>query len=145
MYSIILVPLDGSRRAQRILPDVEELSKRFGATIVFLRVVGSEAGHGQTADFYIDALERALDEAKLYLSGIQGEFSKRGFQVRTVVERGPVVNTIINVAKREKVDLIAMASHGRTGLLRAFYGSVAAGVLNKVDRPILLIRADEDK
>lgn len=145
MYSIILVPLDGSRRAQRILPDVEELSKRFGATIVFLRVVGSEVGHGQTADFYIDALERALDEAKLYLSGIQGEFSKRGFQVRTVVERGPVVNTIINVAKREKVDLIAMASHGRTGLLRAFYGSVAAGVLNKVDRPILLIRADEDK
>ena len=145
MYSIILVPLDGSRRAQRILPDVEELSKRFGATIVFLRVVGSEAGHGQTADFYIDALVRALDEAKLYLSGIQGEFSKRGFQVRTVVERGPVVNTIINVAKREKVDLIAMASHGRTGLLRAFYGSVAAGVLNKVDRPILLIRADEDK
>lgn len=145
MYSIILVPLDGSRRAQRILPDVEELSKRFGATIVFLRVVGSEAGHGQTADFYIEALERALDEAKLYLSGIQGEFSKRGFQVRTVVERGPVVNTIINVAKREKVDLIAMASHGRTGLLRAFYGSVAAGVLNKVDRPILLIRADEDK
>lgn len=144
MYSIILVPLDGSRRAQRILPDVEELSKRFGATIVFLRVVGSEAGHGQTADFYIDALERALDEAKLYLSGIQGEFSKRGFQVRTVVERGPVVNTIINVAKREKVDLIAMASHGRTGLLRAFYGSVAAGVLNKVDRPLLLIRADED-
>jgi nucleotide-binding universal stress UspA family protein len=107
-------------------------------------VVGSEAGHGQTVDFYIDALERALDEAKLYLSGLQGEFSKKGFQVRTVVERGPVVNTIISVADREKVDLIAMASHGRTGLPRAFYGSVAAGVLNKVDRPILLIRADED-
>jgi nucleotide-binding universal stress UspA family protein len=144
MYSNILVPLDGSRRAQRILPHVEELSKYSGATIVFLRVVGSEAGHGQTVDFYIDALERALDEAKLYLSGIQGEFSKRGLQVRTVVERGPVVNTIINVAKREKVDLIAMASHGRTGLPRAFYGSVSAGVLNKVDRPLLLIRADED-
>lgn len=144
MYGRILVPLDGSRRAQRILPHVEELGKRFDSKIVFLRVVGSEAGHGQTVDFYIDALERALDEAKLYLSGLQGEFLKKGFQVRTVVDRGPVVNTIINVANREDVDLIAMASHGRTGLPRAFFGSVAAGVLNKVERPILLIRADED-
>lgn len=144
MYSNILVPLDGSRRAQRILPHVEELGKRFGSTIVFLRVVGSEAGHGQTVDFYIDALERALEEAKLYLSGLQGEFSNKGFQVHTVVERGPIVNTIINVANREDVDLIAMASHGRTGLPRAFFGSVAAGVLNKVQRPILLVRADED-
>lgn len=144
MYSNILVPLDGSRRTERILPHVEELGKRFDSTIVFHSVVGSEAGNGQTVDFYIDAPERALVEAKLYLSGLQGEFSKKGFQVRTVVERGPVVNTIINVANQEDVDLIAMASHGRTGLPSAFFGSVAAGVLNKVERPILLVRADED-
>jgi len=144
MYNIILVPLDGSRRAQRILPHVEELTQRYDATIVFLRVVGSEAGHGHSAEFYIEALDRALEEARLYLNGIQGEFSQKGFQVRTIVERGPVVNTIIKVAKRENVDLIAMASHGRAGLSSAFYGSVAAGVLNKVDRPLLLVRADED-
>ena len=144
MYNIILVPLDGSRRAQRILPHVEELTQRYDATIVFLRVVGSEAGHGHSAEFYIEALDRALEEARLYLNGIQGEFSQKGFQVRTIVERGPVVNTIIKVAKRENVDLIAMASHGRAGLSSAFYGSVAVGVLNKVDRPLLLVRADED-
>ena len=144
MYNTILVPLDGSRRAQRILPHVEELAQRYNATIVFLRVVGSEVGHGHSAEFYIEALERALEEARLYLNGVQGEFSQKGFRVRTFVERGPVVNTIIKIAKKENVDLIAMASHGRAGLSSAFYGGVAAGVLNKVDRPLLLIRADAD-
>ena len=51
------------------------------------------------------------------------------------------MNVIIDVAEREDADLIAMASHGHTGLARVFYGSVAAGVLNKADRPLLLIRA----
>ena len=48
----------------------------------------------------------------------------------------------VDAAERERVDLIAMASHGRTGLSRAVYGSVAAGVLHQVDRPMLLVRAE---
>ncbi|MCB0137738.1 MAG: universal stress protein, partial [Caldilineaceae bacterium] len=56
---------------------------------------------------------------------------------------GPVVTAILDVAEREKADLIAMASHGRTGLSRVFYGSVAAGILHKADRPLLLIRASD--
>ena len=50
---------------------------------------------------------------------------------------------ILDVAEREKVRLIAMASHGRTGLARVFYGSVAAGVLSQADRPLLIVRADD--
>ena len=46
---------------------------------------------------------------------------------------------------QEDADLIAMASHGRTGLARVFYGSVATGVLHKVDRPLLLIRAEDEE
>jgi nucleotide-binding universal stress UspA family protein len=68
---------------------------------------------------------------------------KRFFQ--RFSEVGPVVSTILCVAQREAVDLIAMASHGRSGLSRAFYGSVAAGVLNQVDRPMLLIRARSEE
>jgi len=60
---------------------------------------------------------------------------------RKRVEIGPVVETIITVAEGEGADLIAMASHGRTGLSRVFYGSIAAGVLQRVDRPLLLIRS----
>ena len=53
-------------------------------------------------------------------------------------------STIISDTDRANVDLMAMASHGRTGLQHAFYGSVEAGVLNKVNHPVMLIRADED-
>jgi len=55
-----------------------------------------------------------------------------------------IVDAICETAELEKVDLIAMASHGRTGAARVFYGSVAAGVLHRVDRPLLIIRSRED-
>ena len=57
------------------------------------------------------------------------------------LQHGLVVKTIIDAAKRENADLVAMASHGRSGLSRAFYGSVAAGVLQGIDRPLLIIRS----
>jgi nucleotide-binding universal stress UspA family protein len=85
---------------------------------------------------------RERGSAEIYLGSLQGEFRQKGIQARFLVAEGSVVKTIINVAEREGVDLIAMASHGRTGLARVFYGSVAAGVLHQVDRPLLLIRAD---
>jgi nucleotide-binding universal stress UspA family protein len=58
---------------------------------------------------------------------------------------GAIVAEIIDAAEREGADLIAMASHGRTGLARVFYGSVAAGVLHRVDRPLLLVRSEGDR
>ncbi len=57
---------------------------------------------------------------------------------------GDVVKTILGVAQGWDADLIAVASHGRTGLERVFYGSVAAGVLHQVDRPLLLNRARDN-
>jgi nucleotide-binding universal stress UspA family protein len=51
------------------------------------------------------------------------------------------VEAIIDAAEREGADLIALASHGRTGLANVFYGSVAAGVLHRIDRPLLLVRS----
>ncbi|MCB0075487.1 MAG: universal stress protein, partial [Caldilineaceae bacterium] len=62
---------------------------------------------------------------------------------KKVVEQGPIVRTILDVAERENADLIAMASHGRSGLARVFYGSVAAGVLQSADRPLLIVRAQD--
>lgn len=147
MYKSILVPLDGSSRAERILSHIEELAQNVGAKLVLLRVVEPDLSSlgtvGAPAEFYIEGFKRSTEDAQKYLAALQGEFRAKGIQVRTVVERGPVANTIINVAAREDVDLIAMASHGRSGLRRVFYGSVAAGVLHHVDRPLLLIRADD--
>jgi len=56
-----------------------------------------------------------------------------------------VVKAIVDAAECENADLVAMASHGRTGLSRTFYGSIAAGVLQRIDRPLLLIRSRGDE
>jgi nucleotide-binding universal stress UspA family protein len=64
---------------------------------------------------------------------------------KTVVANGPAVEIIIRVAEKENADIIAMASHGGGGLTRVFYGSVAAGVLNRVNRPLLIVRSRQEE
>ena len=145
MYKSILTPLDGSKRAESILKHVEELARRFDAKVVFLQViepntfiVGSEtAFYAQ----YKEDVEKKKKQSEVYLAGIKGEFREKGIESRERVVNGPVVDAIIAAAESENVDLIAIASHGRSGLSRVFYGSVAAGILNRADRPLLLIRS----
>jgi nucleotide-binding universal stress UspA family protein len=147
MYRTILVPLDGSRRAERILPHVEALAQKFGARLFLLQVVeplvvGMSPYHAG-AVFVATELDRRMQEAKNYLAALQGTLRETNIEAHTQVEYGPVVATILEVADQHNVDLIALASHGRTGLARVFYGSVAAGILNRADRPLLVIRAQE--
>jgi nucleotide-binding universal stress UspA family protein len=89
----------------------------------------------------LNDFNRRYEEINTYLSGRMGEFREKGIDVRKFVEQGPIVETVISIAKRENADLIAMASHGRSGMSRVFYGSVAAGVLQQIDRPMLIIRS----
>jgi nucleotide-binding universal stress UspA family protein len=145
MYKTILVPLDGSKRAEAILPHVEGMAHRFEAKVVLLQVVESHSvvvsPIPEPIELNLEGLRQHLKEADAYLASLQGKFLDKKIKARRYVEHGPIVETIINVAAREGADLIAMASHGRSGLSRVFYGSVAAGVLQKVDRPLLLIRS----
>jgi len=80
-------------------------------------------------------------ETEVYLASLQEEFRAKGINVQTRIGHGLVVKAIIDAAERENADLVAMASHGCTGLSRTFYGSVAAGVLQRIDRPLLIIRS----
>ena len=149
MYNTILVPLDGSKRAERILPHVEELAQRYDAKVIFLQVVEPFpiiAGPGAAImTLHQQGLERLTRQAESYLAVLQGEFREKGIEARTRVVYGPVVQGIIDAAESEGADLIALASHGRSGLSRVFYGSVAAGVLHRVDRPMLLIRSQNEE
>lgn len=145
MYRTLLVPLDGSKRAEAILPHVEELAQRTEAKVILLRVVEpapivlwAEKNHPALDPL---KLERTTREAEDYLAALQGEFREKGIKAWKYIAHGAVVETIIGIAERENADLIAMASHGRSGLARVFYGSVAAGVLQRVDRPLLIIRS----
>jgi nucleotide-binding universal stress UspA family protein len=145
LFEKILVPLDGSARAEAILPTVESLALEFDSRLVLVHVIdpGSNlmSPHGSHPDVSIELSRQKKEEMVGYLAGKKGEFREKGVETETVLAQGPVVETIIHTAVEHDVDLIAMASHGRTGLQRVFYGSVAAGVLQSVDRPLLLVRS----
>lgn len=143
MYKRILVPLDGSPRAERILPHIEELALKFESKVIFLRVLepGSIIQRPQGNEFEAKVIKEEEDEAHTYVSAWAGEFREKGLRSKGVVEQGAVVQSIISAAEREDADIIAMASHGRSGLPQVFYGSVAAGILHRIDRPLLLIRS----
>jgi nucleotide-binding universal stress UspA family protein len=147
MYKAILVPLDGSKRAERILKHVEELARCFNARVIFLQVVSypNLEGYDETEILlYRHDIEQQTRQVTSYLNSLKGEFREKGIKAKTCVVGGPVVGKIIDCALRENADLIAMSSHGRSGLARAFYGSVTAGVLHLIDRPLLIIRSRGD-
>jgi nucleotide-binding universal stress UspA family protein len=137
--------LDGSKRAEAILSHVEDLALRYDATVVFLQVVDPvplrSTPVGVSPVLEQSDLEHRSEKAASYLAAQEGEFREKGMETRAYVVHGPVVEAITNAAERVKADLIAIASHGRTGLSRVFYGSVAAGVLHRVDRPLLVVRS----
>lgn len=147
MYKTILVPLDGSLRAEKILPQIEMLARCMKAKVILLRVYQIDYGRADVVVYdpiLFETLAKNCKDAVLdYLTKIYQRLHAKGVQVQIMAEEGDVVNTILSVANREDADVIAMSSHGRTGLARVFYGSIAAGVLHKIDRPLLLVRAED--
>jgi nucleotide-binding universal stress UspA family protein len=153
MYETILVPLDGSRRAEAILPHVEEMAANYGSAVVFLRVFEiphitpimsiDQEQFGALPHMTPEELQALVEEAENYLRDVCHRLTGCGINGRFRIEYGPIAATIINTAEQENADLIAMASHGSSGLEGVYYGSVAAGVLQRVDRPLLIVRAYE--
>ncbi len=147
MFHKILVPLDRSKRAERILPHVEKLAHDNNSSVVFLSVVSAPQVFGYDDlqyNYFQKEIEGSLEEAEQYVKSLQCEFQAKGIEARHRAVMGPVVKEILDTAQRENVDLVAMCSHGRGGLSRLFYGSVASGVLNRIDRALLIIRARRD-
>ena len=144
MYEKILVPLDGSKRAEMIRPHVRELASRFQAKVILIMVIEYTSANG-IGETYTSIREKAFKEKlkdnEAYLDGIASKFRNKGISCKTLVAHGPVVERIIEAANTENVNLIAMTSHGRGGLSRIFCGSVAAGILNRVDRPLFIVRS----
>ena len=144
MYEKILVPLDGSKRAEMIRPHVRELAIRFQATVILIKVIEINSAKfvgEEFASFWENEFDAILKESKSYLDGVAARLRAKDIACQTLVVHGPVVENIIEAANTEDVDLIAMTSHGYGGLTRIFYGSVAAGILNRVDRPLFIVRS----
>ncbi len=146
MYHCILVPLDGSKRAEAILPHVEKIAFSCHSKLVFLQIVEPPSITTGPDISYMEVFQKEMKaltkQAEIYLETVNGEFREKGIQSKIHISHGPVVDCILNAAESENVDLIAIASHGRSGISRVFYGSVAVGVLHRADRPLLVVRSD---
>lgn len=167
----ILVPLDGSASSRRIFPEIQKFFTPENANIRLLRVAappgavaaGSVPGPIMFGGGYLGPeveanIERGLHEAtpsddewQELKKQLRNELARdaktlqgAGFQVALSVTFGNPDDEIINAA-RDGIDLIAMATHGRTGLGRVLAGSVAEQVLRRSQTPMLLIRLSEEE
>jgi nucleotide-binding universal stress UspA family protein len=143
MYSKILVPLDGSKPAEKVLPYARYLAGRFKVPVELLAVVdiAEMASHmvSEKGRFLDTIIEDGVRQCTSYLSGVATTFAD--LDVRCSVEKGKAEDTIIEKAATDKAMLITMATHGRSGLNRFLLGSVAEKVLRGSVNPLLLIRA----
>lgn len=131
MLKTVLVPLDGSKLAERALPITEGLASLVGGSIILLRVV-PKATHR-------DAGTAAGPEAEAYLKDVAARQSIPS--VRIQVREGEPAPTILSEIAGRGVDLVAMSTHGRSGIGRWIYGSVADDVMRHSPVPVLLVPA----
>lgn len=140
MYKRILVPLDGSETAECILPHVREAAKKYEVEeVILLRVVEPiPAWAIEWGD--PTPLQRAEQEAsRQYLSRVGSQFRSEGLNAREEIRVGDTAGSIIDFAKENAIDLIALATHGRTGISRWVIGSVADRVLRSSRIPMLVV------
>lgn len=139
-FERILVPLDGSDCAENVLPKVEKLARDLNASISLLRVVIAHTFPG------IDPTEaevKVVNEAEQYLQRVEEELKKKGVRVDTHVRYGNDAEEILDHASQKDIDMIAMTTHGRSGVKRFLLGSVAEKVLRHSSKPIFLVRCKE--
>jgi nucleotide-binding universal stress UspA family protein len=143
MYGRLLVTLDGSALGEKAVPHAVALARAFGATLDLLRVVPLALPEGPSDAGAVSALAQEADEAAGYLGSLRGELAAAGLDCRTSVRSGDVADEILRHAEEIEADLIVMSTHGRSGLGRWVYGSVADRVLRQAETPVLLVRATE--
>jgi nucleotide-binding universal stress UspA family protein len=148
MFEKILVCLDGSKLAAQILPYATQQAMHFNSKIILLRAfnIPSAATTAAIAPNLIQEELRGLEaEAKAYLEEVAIPLREKGLDVDCITLQGTAGDVIVGYAKNEPIDLIALATHGHSGLGRAVFGSVADYVLRESSLPILVIKPEEIK
>jgi nucleotide-binding universal stress UspA family protein len=146
MYKKILVPLDGSELAECVLPHVEAIAKGCGVeSVVFIRALDNYMPNAAYA--YIgESIRKEMEEnsekvAREYLDEVAGRVNLDGVEVQKQLLTGKAAESIAEYATNNDVDLIAIATHGRSGVSRWAWGSVADRVLRSACVPVLMVRA----
>jgi nucleotide-binding universal stress UspA family protein len=146
-FKNILIALDGTIRSEAIVSPSEELAKMFGAEVTFIRVVPPGPVHGLELvgkPYASDSLEMWRQmrlAANEQLTKQAGTLTKHGLSVRTLlIEHNHAAQAILEEAKKQKCDLIAMETHGRAGISRMVFGSVADKVIRGTTCAVLVHR-----
>jgi nucleotide-binding universal stress UspA family protein len=142
MYKCALVPLDGSLVAEGIIPFILEIAGPLDMEVALLRVLVPTPPvviEGMR-DAAVDDVEKLRAVAQEYLATVAAGLRARGVGVTTHVRRGEAVGEILAGARDAGADMIAMTTHGRGGLGRLLFGSVAEAVLRQAEIPVFLMR-----
>jgi len=149
VYQRIVVPLDGSALAEQALVHARELAQRLAVPIHLVRVVDAYAlnrigatGLAFDASAVSELVAEEEQDAIVFMNRQVASLRDQGFDVTGAVVHGPVASAIVASAAPD--DLVVMASHGRTGVGRWFFGSVAEEVLRQATVPVLLLRQPHD-
>ena len=141
-YQRVLVPLDGSRLGESIIPFIRDIAGPLDMELVLVHVVSPVVTqmNDATSQIIIDDMAARTTEAREYLATIAPDLMGRGIHVQTRVRRGDPVTEILAAAREVSADLIAMSTHGRSGFTRLLFGSVAEAVLRQGEYPVFLMR-----
>ena len=145
-YSInrVIVPLDGSEFAEAALPHAVALSRNMGMGVILARALNLDSVYYRGGD----ALVRSLPdieiemrvEARRYLEGVAKPLRDEGLDVEVETPRGRAASEIAELARRTEHSMIALATHGRSGVRRLVLGSVAEAVVRESGDPVLVVR-----
>ena len=166
LYKKILVPLDGSELAAQALPHAEEIADGTGAQLILLQIVvdqrslvvtqttsgmsGSGVLVGAVGVNVIPAPQsqdihnQAMDEAKRDMDELAVSLRHRKIDATSDIDTGDPATCILDYAAANEIDLIVMSTHGRTGVRRWAYGSVANKVLQAASCAVLIVRPVSD-
>jgi len=141
MFKRILVPLDGSQNAEKVLTTVKVLASLHKSKIVLLRVIAPLRQSLMASPSAINnAFEQLDDIAKQYLDGVAEQLRNEDLNVKTITEHGSPAQCIIDTAREKKCDLILIGTHGETGSSNWRFGSVANKVIKaKMEIALMVI------
>jgi len=150
MFKKILVCLDGSKFAEQIIPYVREEALALNSKVILLQVLNipgipAPAIPGFPAvpvrsSSMLEQLQKDKDKAQEYLDKLAQPLRKKGIRVECITREGSPGATIIDYINTQKVGLVAIATHGRSGLRQVLFGSVAEFIIREAGTPILMVK-----
>ncbi|GCE20535.1 universal stress protein [Dictyobacter kobayashii] len=144
MFRRILVPLDGSPRAEQVLPLAAHIARTYNSTIVLTRIVDIFETIGastiQAATLTNEIREIQEKEAQQYLQRVLSDKALEQLETSIEIHSGDVATTLLELIKRQPIDLVVMTSHGYTGYKQWMLGSVAQKMVHDSPTPVLIQR-----